>query len=619
MSAKFEEKDFSDEGLNIPMWKKLLTVFRPYLKSVVILLILNILVALSDVITPILNRTAMDVYAAGKGTDQELLVFILEYLALIIVTALLHYLFFRIAGHAEMDFGYDLRQKCFKKLQELSFAYYDVTPSGWLLSRMTSDISRLAEIFCWSLAEFAWGIPLVIFATVVMLKTNVTLTLTVLAVVPFLAFATFWFQKRILRNFREVRKVNSRITNAFSEGINGAKTTKTLVLEDVNYKEFQEETSQFYKASVKAARLSAFFRPLVTLLSSLAMSMILWLGVKLVFDAEIGFGTLMLFTSYAQQFFEPLSTIAWIMQDIQMAQASGERIIYLLESEPSIVDTPEVVEKYGTIFEPKKENYEAIRGDISFRHVDFSYVPEEPVLQDFNLEVKAGQTIALVGETGSGKSTIVNLLCRFYEPVKGELLIDGKDYRERSIGWLHSNLGYVLQAPHLFSGTIRENIRFGRLDATDEEIEKAAKLVDAHDFIMQFKDGYDTDVGEGGSRLSTGQKQLISFARAVLADPAIFVLDEATASIDTETEQIIQYAVENIMKGRTSFVVAHRLSTIVNSDRILVIREGKIVEDGTHRELLAKKGYYYRLYTNQFEEESAKASFDEYANALKGL
>ncbi len=606
MTTKFEEKDFSEEGINKAMWAKVFQLFRPYFKYVFILIIFNVVIALSDVAMPLLNRKAVDYFAAGLGTKDELIVFALEYLALIAGTTFFHFFFFRVAGKAEMGFSFDLREKCFAKLQELSFAYYDVTPSGWLLSRLTSDIFRLSEIFAWSFSEFAWGIPLMILSSIVMLKTNVTLALLVLSVVPLLAAVTFYFQKRILRSYRAVRKINSKITAAFSEGINGAKTTKTLVLEENNLKEFKEATSEMQEASVKAARMASLYRPLVTFLSSFSLALILYAGGKLVFGKTIGFGTLLLFTSYAQQFFEPLRTISMIMQEIQMAQASGERIVYLLDSEPSIVDKPEVIGKYGTIFEPKKENYEEIHGDIEFRHVDFSYIQEEEVLKDFNLKVNAGQTIALVGETGSGKSTIVNLLCRFYEPTSGELLIDGVDYRERSIGWLHSKLGYVLQAPHLFSGTIYDNIRFGRLDATEEEIIHAAKLVNAHDFIMSFKDGYQTDVGEGGSRLSTGQKQLISFARAVLADPAIFVLDEATASIDTETEQIIQYAVENIMKDRTSFVVAHRLSTIVHADRILVIRKGKIVEDGNHEELMALGGYYYRLYTNQFEEDLTK-------------
>ncbi len=614
MSNKFEEKEFSEE-FDSSMWKKLFALFRPYYKHVAFLALLNILIALSDVIFPLMNRQAMDHFAVGSGTNEELIRFIVLYFLLILVTAFMHLIFFRIAGSAEMGFAYDLRQRCFEKLQNLPFSYYDVTPTGWLLSRLTSDISRLAEILAWSLSEFAWGIPLIIFSTVVMLRTNLQLALMVLIVVPVLAFVTFYFQKRVLRSYRKVRKFNSVITNDFNEGINGAKTTKTLVLEDTNFKEFKDDTAKMRDSSIKAAKLVSIYRPLIMFISSFTLALIIWIGGNLVFGKVIGFGVLMMFTEYAQRFFEPLHSIAMIMQEIQMAQASGERIISLMNSDIKLKDSDEVIKRYGTILDPNPSEYESIKGDVEFRHVDFSYIEEEPVLTDFNLKVNAGQTIALVGETGSGKSTIVNLLCRFYEPVNGQLLIDGVDYRERSIGWLHSKLGYVLQAPHLFSGTIKDNIRFGKLDATDEEIENAAKLVHAHEFIMQFKDGYQTDVGESGSRLSTGQKQLISFARAILADPAIFVLDEATASIDTETEHIIQNAIETIMSERTSFVVAHRLSTIVNADRILVIKKGQIVEDGTHRELMKLKGYYYRLYTNQFEEDKIRESLTNTAPA----
>jgi ATP-binding cassette subfamily B protein len=244
---------------------------------------------------------------------------------------------------------------------------------------------------------------------------------------------------------------------------------------------------------------------------------------------------------------------------------------------------------------------------VEFKNVSFHYNPDEPVLTDFNLSVEPGQTIALVGETGSGKSTIVNLFCRFYEPVKGEILIDGYNYKDMPLNWIHDNLGYVLQAPHLFSGTIRDNVRYGKLDATDEEIEEACRLVNAHGFITEMKDGYDTQVGEGGNLLSTGQKQLVSFARAIVRNPQLFVLDEATSSIDTETEKIIQDAISRVLEGRTSFVIAHRLSTVRNADRILVIRDGRVIEDGTHRELIKARGYYYSLYSNQFMDEKSKA------------
>ena len=603
MAEKFEEKDFTEEGFNFQIWIKMAKLFRPFMGFLAIQALLQILMALIDVLIPYLNKEAIDTYTSTSAALDSLWGFIIFYVVIILITGVLNLLYFRVCGKTEMGFGGDLRDKCFHKLQSLSFSYFDTTPTGWLMARMTSDISRLAEILAWSLTELAWGIPVMIFSGFVMFTTNVNMTLIVLAVAPILAILSYYFQIRQLKAYRQVRKANSKITNDFNEGINGAKTTKTLNLEEHNFNEFKQDTAEMKRVSIKAVHLGATFRPLVQFISSIAIAAIIWIGGDLANSGLIGFGTLMMFIQYAQQFYEPVRMVAMLLSEFQMAQASGERIVYLLESEPTIVDSDEVIAKYGTIFDPKPENYESIKGDIEFKDVDFSYIEGEKVLENFNLKINAGDTIALVGETGSGKSTIVNLICRFYEPVSGELLIDGTDYRERSIGWLHSKLGYVLQAPHLFSGTIKENVRFSRLDATDEEIIEACKLVNAHDFIMSFEDGYDTDVGEGGSRLSTGQKQLISFARAVLADPAIFVLDEATSSIDTETEKIIQYAIENIMKEKTSFVVAHRLSTIVNADRILVIKNGKIIEDGKHNELLKLHGYYYRLYTNQFNED----------------
>jgi ATP-binding cassette subfamily B protein len=309
------------------------------------------------------------------------------------------------------------------------------------------------------------------------------------------------------------------------------------------------------------------------------------------------------FLSYTVQFFEPIQELARIFTEFQSAQASAERIFTMLETPLEITDRPEIIARYGDLYAPKKDRWPDLQGNIAFNNVSFAYKEGEQVLSQFNLEVHAGETLALVGETGSGKSTIVNLACRFFEPTEGQVLIDGVDYRERSLAWLQSNLGYVLQTPHLFSGTIKDNIRYGRLEAGDEEIVQAAKLVNAHEFIMKMEQGYNAEVGEGGNRLSTGEKQLVSFARAILANPRIFVLDEATSSVDTETEQKIQHAIHKVLEGRTSFIIAHRLSTIREADRILVIRQGQITEEGTHHELLEQKGYYYRLYTNQFLEE----------------
>lgn len=616
MSERFEEKDFSDSGFNISVWKKIICLLRPQYKRILILILFQIVFSIADVVMPLFNRIAIDEFASKSINQGEFIVFILAYLFFIfVVNGLGFYFYFKFSAKVEMGFGYDLRNQCFHKLQSLSFSYYDTTPTGWLLARMTGDISRLAEILSWSFLDIFWGIPLMILMSIVMLRSSVQLTLIVWIFLPIIGIISYFFQKYNLQTYRYVRKSNSKITNDFNEGINGAKTSKTLVLESKNDQEFNVDALEMKRVSVRAARFSGMFRPLVQFISCTAIACVIWIGADLGNKDIISLGTLAMFLQYVQQFFQPIQNIAATLSEFQLAQASGERIVYLLESQPKIIDSEEVIEKYGTIFDPKPENYELIQGDIEFKDVSFYYVKENPVLNHFDLKVKAGHTVALVGETGSGKSTIVNLLCRFYEPVEGSVLIDGVDYRQRSIGWLHSNLGYVLQAPHLFSGTVKENIRFAKLDATDEEIIQACKLVHAHEFIMNLENGYDSQVGEGGSFLSTGQKQLISFARAILANPAIFVLDEATSSIDTETEQIIQHAIDSLMKDKTSFVVAHRLSTIVNADRILVIDKGKIIEDGTHHQLMDLKGRYYQLYTTQFNEMVDTVSWQQAANA----
>ncbi|MBP3399467.1 MAG: ABC transporter ATP-binding protein [Erysipelotrichaceae bacterium] len=602
----YEEKEYQSTSFDMKTWKKVILMIIPYRGLIAALLILNVIIAGFDTLFPFLNKMAIDTFATGTFVESEFIRFGILYFVGIVIQAFNVYGFFWIAGRIEMKFSYQLRKECFHKLNELSFSYFDKTPQGWIIARMTSDVARLSEIVSWSMMDLFWGVSVMIFTTVMMLSVNWKLAMLVLMIVPFLAVISVYFQTRILKSYREVRKVNSKITSGFSEGIMGAKTTKTLVLEDDNLEEFKKHTHDMRQSSIHAATLSAIFMPIVVGLGSISTASILWAGGNQVLLGMIEFGTLLMFTQYATQFFEPLRQIARLIAEFQLAQASAERVISLLESEVELDDTPEVKQKYGTVFAPKSENYERIQGNVTFEYVDFWYNEAEPVLNDFNLTVKAGQTIALVGETGSGKSTIINLICRFYEPKRGRILIDGVDYRQRSTGWLHSQLGYVLQAPHLFSGTIKENIRFGKLDATDEEIMNAAKIVHAHEFITSFDEGYDTEVGESGSRLSTGQKQLISFARAVLANPAFYVLDEATASIDTETEKILQNAIEHTMSDKTSFVVAHRLSTIVSADRILVIKKGKIIEDGTHKQLMDLKGYYYRLYTNQFKEDLEK-------------
>ena len=431
-----------------------------------------------------------------------------------------------------------------------------------------------------------------------------------LVIVPCIAVITVVFQNKILHWNRRVRKINSQITSAYNEGITGVKTSKSMGIEKDNEEAFFERTSDMYRSAGRAAKLNAVYIPTILLFGSAAAAFVLYRGGYMVQQDLIKLGTLSVFISYAVVIFEPIQQLARLLADLISCQANIERVMDLLEQTPDVTDRIDVIEKYGDNFRPRKENWENIKGDIVFEDVSFRYPDgKEYVLEHFNLHIPAGMNVAIVGETGAGKSTLVNLVGRFFEPTKGRILIDGVDYRERSQLWLHSQIGYVLQNPHLFSGTVRENIRYGRLDATDEEVEAAARSVSADEIVKKLKDGYDSDVGESGGRLSVGEKQLISFARAILAEPAIFVLDEATSSIDTVSEQLIQEATDKLLKGHTSFVIAHRLSTIRKADLILVVKDGKIIEQGTHAELLGGKGYYHDLYYKQFEEESARKVF----------
>ncbi len=603
---QYQQEQEYNKRFDAAMWKKLVHYARPYYKHLIIISVAMLLCAAGDVIFPLLTKEAIDNYVS-KGQLQGMGGFIAKYIAVLLVQVSCIFTFCCLSGHVEVGMCRRIRDLGFKRLQELPFSFYDKTPVGYMLARLTSDTQRLGDTVGWGLIDLLWSGGYIVMVMISMLRLNVKMSLMVMLVMPLIAIAAVYFQKRILKSYREVRKTNSQITGAFNEGIMGAKTTKTLVREDANYEEFVSLTSTMRTSSIRAAVLSALFMPIVTTLGSLAAAYALWKGGYDVFSGAITFGTLTVFMSYTTQIFEPISSIARIFAELQSAQAAAERVITLIETEPEISDRSEVVQKYGDSFHPKKENWDDIKGDIEFENVTFHYSGGEEVLKNFSLCVQAGQKVALVGETGSGKSTIVNLICRFYEPTEGRILIDGTDYRDRSQLWLQSHLGYVLQQPHLFSGTIRENIRYGRLDATDEEVEAAARMVDAEDFILKFEKGYDTDVGEGGNRLSIGQKQLISFARALIADPAIFVLDEATSSVDTETEQKIQQAIRTALDGRTSFIIAHRLSTIRSADRILVIQHGEVTEQGTHRELIKKRGYYYNLYANQFREERESA------------
>ncbi len=599
-----DEKEFT-QSFDWGIWKRLKPFLKNYRADFVGMLTFNGLCALVDVLLPLMQRYAIRNFIE-KGVTTGLLPYALVYLALIVLQGLSVMWFCNNSMRIEMYLGRDMKQRLFHHLQTLSFSFYNVTPVGYLLSRVMSDTNRIAGMIAWNFTDILWALFYVAGTMVSMLILNWKLALVVMLIVPVMAVLTAYFQNRILHWNRKVRKLNSRITGAFNEGITGAKTTKTLVIEERMTGSFRELTSKMHDSGIRAARLNAVYIPLVLLFSTLAVSVVLLRGGYLVTEQALELATLSTFLTYAVGIFEPIQMTASNIAEFISLQASIERVTDLLDKEPEVCDTPEVEAVYGDAFHPKKENWEPLHGDIEFQDVTFRY-PDggEDVLQHFSLKIPAGTTVALVGETGAGKSTLVNLACRFFEPTEGKILIDGRDYRERSQLWLHSNIGYVLQSPHLFSGSVRENIRYGRLDATDAEVEAAAKAVSADTVAAKLENGWDSEVGEGGDKLSTGEKQLISFARAVLADPRIFVLDEATSSIDTQTEQLIQQAIDHLLRDRTSFLIAHRLSTIRKADLILVVRDGKIVEQGTHESLLKARGYYHDLYSRQFAEESA--------------
>ena len=634
MSSAFIEQDYSKE-FSLSTWKEIFRFARPHRKNMIFMVFLMVSIAAIDSVNPFFTRWIID-HVIIPGRTSGLLPFSLVYLGVITIQSLIIWQFISQAGRVEMGVCYEIRRAAFRRLQELSYSYFDRTPVGWIMARLTSDTQKLGEVMAWGMIDMTWGTTMMAGLAVLMIIVNWKLALITLSVVPALAIMAVLFQRRILARYRQVRKINSRITASFNEGIMGARTTKTLVRERENLRDFRVVTGEMRDQSIRAALLSAVFLPAVLTFGTIGTALALWSGGSAVIAGTLTYGTLVAFLFASIQFFDPIMELSRVIADIQYAQASAERVVSLVKTEPAIRDDPELFRRLiadGELAGPGSFRNEAagaraaasalppvrfdigswpaIRGDVAFRHVSFAYTGGEKVLDDFNLEVRAGERIALVGETGSGKSTIVNLACRFYEPTSGSITIDEVDYRRRPLLWLSRSLGYVLQAPHLFSGTIAENIRYGRLEATEKEIVEAARLVNAHSFIQGLENGYETQTGEGGGRLSTGEKQLISFARAILADPKIFVLDEATSSIDTEAEQLIQEAIERVLQNRTSFIIAHRLSTIRNADRILVLRNGRVTEEGTHDELLALRGYYYRLYTNQFMEEEESRLLNE--------
>ena len=591
------------QAFSLAPWKKLIPVTRKAWPAFWLSVVSNILLAVIDFYLPLLQSKVVDDYIT-VGSLSGFGGYIAWYAFIGVMQLGLILLYFHGCMQCEACSCRDLRDACFVNLQKLSLDYHNVTSAGHNLSRVMSDTSRIAEMMAWTISDTIWGFAYIIGVFFVMARLSLKLAITLLLIAPIVVLLTFYFQKKLIVLNREVRAQHSRITSGYNEGIMGAKTSKTMALEDKLCAEFEEITSRSAKAGILHARMRAIYVPLIVLCGTLAASVTLYRGGYMVQEGAVSLGVLSAFMTYATGLFQSFRWQAARISQLISLQANVERVANLIYETPTVTDTPEVEAKYGDCFDAKRENWEEMRGEVTFEDVSFTY-PDggEEVLSHFSMHVPQGATIAIVGETGAGKSTLVNLVCRFYEPTGGRVLIDGVDVQERSQLWLHSHIGYVLQSPHLFSGTIRENIRYGRPGATDEEVEAAARAVSADRIAAKLPDGYETDVGECGDKLSTGEKQLISFARAVIAKPKIFVLDEATSSVDTHTEQMIQHATKTLMQGTTSFVIAHRLSTIRQADTILVIDHGKIVEQGTHEELLALGGAYYDLYTTQLSKQ----------------
>jgi len=607
MHEESNEKKVHLKYFGIP---KILPYLKPYRLTMVIMILLAAGGSLIDIVFPKYQEYAINHYIASETLDT-IAAFTVTYALLLLVKVAMDTVSTYLSTRVEMYIGRDLKQKSFDHLQTLSFSYFNRNAVGYIHARVMSDTGRIGTLVSWHLLDMIWNLTYMIGALAVMFRTNVKLTLLVLLVIPVVTAIVAFMQKKLTWANRKIRESNAKITSGFNEGITGAKTVKTLVTEDKMNREFRTETADMKKISVSESRYRGILWTSLTVAAYIAMALVLKTGGNLTTEQIMTVGTLSMFMSYALGIMHPIRWIVNALSQLIAIQVNIERLTGLLETESDVADSAEIIAKYGDMFEPKIENWEELKGDIRFDDVSFKYPDgDEYILEHFNLEIPHGTNVAIVGETGAGKSTLVNLVCRFFEPTSGRLLIDGRDARERSQLWLHRNIGYVLQTPHLFSGTIRDNLRYGAPDATDEEIMEALKLVSADGIVERSEKGLDTEVGEGGDLLSTGEKQLISFARAILCNPRILVLDEATSSIDTVTERLIQSAIQKVIKGRTSFVIAHRLSTIRDADIILVVRDGKIIESGRHRDLMALRGYYHSLYTRQYEQEATAAYFE---------
>ncbi|HET9908545.1 MAG TPA: ABC transporter ATP-binding protein [Anaerolineales bacterium] len=586
---EIEEEEYTSQ-LTAPVFKRIVGLLRPHWKWVLGFFVTIALTSATDAYFTYLNKDIVD-QGIILGDTSALTRIAWIYGSIILFQAVTVFSFVYLAGVLGERVQYDLRQMLFNHLQELSLSYYAQNAVGRLIARVTSDTGRVADLLTWGVVDTTWAVMNIITSVIFMALINWKLALIVFTVIPVMIFIAVQFRKRILVEYRTARRTNSKITGAYNENFQGVRVVKALMREDENTREFQQLTGTMYRSAYRAAWLSALFLPTVQIIAAIALGLIVGYGGTQITLGVMTIGGIQAFVSYLTFMMWPVQDLARVYAEMQHSIASAERIFKLADTPAEVHDKEDAIEAT------------TLMGEIEFDQVNFYYEDRKPVLTDFSLKVNPGEMIALVGPTGGGKSTIVNLLCRFYEPREGVIRINGHDYMDYKLASIHSRIGIVLQTPHLFSGSVSDNIRYGRLTASNEEIMDAAKIAGAHDFIVTLENGYDQNVGEGGNLLSVGQKQLISLARAVLARPELFIMDEATSSVDTLTEALIQRGMEALMKGRTSFVIAHRLSTIRRANRIVVIEDGKIAEQGTHAELLRLGGHYYRLYTQQFRHE----------------
>jgi ATP-binding cassette, subfamily B, bacterial len=631
----YEEEKIATK-LNLGVWRKIFVYAMQRWYLFIMLIVMMLITSFHDAsFIPLLNKAAIEAIGTNIGVplaDVTLNVTLIfgirfsitfwQYALLlgigILIRSIAIFFTFFFTNYIEMSIYVKMRQDAFKRVQELSFSYYDKTSSGWLIARLQSDTSKISDMISWGLIIILWLSFELILTIITMFTVSWQMALILLATTPIIAIIAPYFEIAILKLSRIARNAYSGYVAWLAETIAGVKTIKTLAIENNVNKDADDIVTDIKNKNFKTAKVQAFFFPSVLVISALATALVIFVGTIFLQNEQtfLTIAVFVLFIGFVRSLYIPLQEFADLFGTIMATQSSVEKIVALIETKLEIVDHPEVIEKYGDIFNKKIENFEPMKGSIHFKNIKFSYLPGVEVIKDISMKINKGETVAIVGETGSGKSTIVSLLCRFYQPTSGEILIDGVEYRKRSLGWLRHHIGLVQQTPFIFSGTIKDNIRYGKLDATDEEIIKAANVVDAHKFISSLPNGYDTVLKDGGSDLSVGQKQLISFARAIVRNPSLMILDEATSSIDTETEAVIQKAIATVLKGRTSIIIAHRLSTIVNADRIIVLKDGKIIEQGTHKQLMLTKGQYYKLYMNQFAELRLEEQIKTYEKQL---